>query len=74
MNREYQNVAEREIASWAGVEFRVDMHGRHEKLRLTFNGQTRHLLRPRTPSDTRGPTNHRCDIKRKLKEMGATRS
>ena len=74
MNRPYQQMAELELAHWPGVQFRVEVTGRHEKVFLTYAGRTQFLVRPATPSDHRGPKKHACDIKRKLREMGAQRA
>ena len=76
MNREYQAFAEREMGHWPGVTFHVDACGRssHEKLVLNYQTHSRFLVRPRTPSDRRGPIKHTCDIRRALREMGAIRT
>lgn len=70
---EYDYAAERELARWPGAALRREALAKHARLVLTFQGQTRCVVYPRTGSDWRGPMNHVGDIRKVLLEMGATR-
>ncbi len=70
----YDDAVDAELALWLGVEAKRRKLSKHQKLVLTFNGETRFLVYPSTPSDRRGALNHVGDLKKLLLEMGAKRS
>lgn len=70
---EYITASERELRRWPGVTTRREHLSRHARMVLTFNGQSRCVTYPLSPSDRRGPMNHVGDIRKALLEMGATR-
>lgn len=70
---EYITASERELRRWPGVTARREHLSRHARMVLTFNGQSRCVTYPLSPSDRRGPMNHVGDIRKALLEMGATR-
>lgn len=73
MNRHpYDSAQDRELARWPGVTWSREIAGKHLKLVVEFEGQSRFIVFPTSPSDsTRGPLNHVQNIRQTLKEMGA---
>ena len=70
----YDDLADRELSAWPGVQWERDESGKHLALRLTYAGESRKVHYPFTPSDKwRGPLNHVQDIRRVLRELGARR-
>ena len=70
----YDELADRELSAWPGVQWERGEGGKHLALRLTYAGESRKVHYPLTPSDKgRGPLNHINDIRRILRELGARR-
>lgn len=72
---DYDAAAEEEIARWPGAAIVETITGRkHRKTFISFNGNTRFVVSPATTGDgKRGPMRHCNDIRKVLRELGATR-
>lgn len=71
--KEYHQAAEREIRKWPGAAITERTRGKHCRVYLSYNGNTRFVVHPASPSDIRGVPRHVSDIKRQLALMGAKR-
>lgn len=70
----HEDYADDELRRWPGVSWDRRHRSKHMALVLTYRGMTRFVTYPLTSSDNaRGPQNHVGDIRRTLREMGATR-
>lgn len=70
----HEDYADDELRRWPGVSWERRHRSKHMALVLTYQGVTRFVTYPLTTSDSaRGPQNHVGDIRRTLREMGATR-
>lgn len=67
------NLCLSEIENWPGVQHVLDQGKRHHKLKLTYNGSSRTIPMPSTPSDHRAAKNQVMYIKRLLRDLGASR-
>ena len=56
-----------EVHNWPGVECMLEGGRRHDKLRVAYNGVSRVMPMPKSPSD------HRAPLRRVLREVGASR-
>jgi hypothetical protein len=75
--RLYCEAAERELKHWPNVTIvsteRASGSG-NDKLILAYNGKTRFVIKPHSPSDCAfGHRRHLRDIRRVCKELGAIR-
>lgn len=70
---EYDDVTERELERWPGVELNRDLTGRHYRFVFSFEGRSAFLPYPRSGSDWRGPLNHLSDVRSVLRDLGAVR-
>lgn len=71
----YDEPTDAELARWPGVTSTRTVRSKHYALLLTFNGVTRQVFYPCSPSDAyRGALNHLADVRRVLTELGATRT
>lgn len=67
----YETAADRELERFPAV--RVVGREQRRKIRvltLEYDGSSRSVFYPCTPSDKKGPRNHVQDIRRALREMG----
>jgi len=73
--RELEETLEREIEDWPGVTLAFEGHrnGGHLSVKLSFRGQDRRYFYACTPSDWRANANTLSDVRRTLRELGATR-
>jgi hypothetical protein len=71
----YDELVARELADWPGVRHEHLPHGaKSRRLLVTYNGASRKIYSPLTPSDrAHGALNHLNDIRRVLRELGAQR-
>lgn len=70
----HEDYADDELRRWPGVSWGRRHRSKHMALVLTYQGVTRFVTYPLTSSDSaRGPQNHVGDIRRTLRELGATR-
>lgn len=68
----YDSAQDRELSRWPGVTWSRESAGKHMKLVVEFEGQSRFIVFPTSPSDSaRGALNHVKNIRQTLKEMGA---
>lgn len=61
-----------ELKNWKGVDFRLET-GKHPKLHLMVNGESRFVPLCSTPGDWRGKLRQVSYIRRTLISMGAER-
>ncbi|ARK07522.1 hypothetical protein LAV_00147 [Sphingobium phage Lacusarx] len=73
---EYDAAAAAEVACWPGAKIDGIVSGKlHRKTFIRFGTQRRFVVSPRSAGDKRrGPMRHCNDIRRVLRELGATRS
>jgi hypothetical protein len=70
----YDASQEAELARWPGVTWHREHRGKHCALVLQFADQSRFVIYPATPGDSRrGALNHLRDIRSVLCEIGASR-
>jgi len=74
MNKEFRAVTMRELETWPGVTITEEDGGKHDKVFLHFNGQTRMVVAAKTPSDVRAVPNHLAVVRRELRALGAERA
>jgi hypothetical protein len=63
-----------ELRHYPGVEVELTNGGKHDRAVFRFQGQSRFMTLPKTPSDHRAPKNMRRDLKKTLGELGVERS
>lgn len=72
--RAYIEAIERELESWPGVTVRFEQGRKHCRAIFTYRGAERFQTFPSTPSDgVRGVLNNTCEVRLRLRELGATR-
>lgn len=71
--KEYIKAADEEVARWNGARIADRTTGKHCRVTLEFDDQTRFVIHPASPSDIRGVHRHVQDIKRTLMLLGAER-
>lgn len=71
--KQYQLAADREVRRWPDAAITERTTGKHCRVTLTYNGKSRFVIHPASPSDVRGVHRHVQDIKRTLTLLGATR-
>jgi len=69
----YLAAVEAELQSWPGIDHRVERRSKHRSVRLTYGRHQRSVIIPTTGSDHRGPKNTVTQLRRTLKDMGATK-
>jgi hypothetical protein len=69
----YDDLVEAELKHWQGVTWTRQVRSKHYALVLTFEGVSRFVTYPCSPSDRRGALNHITTVKAVLREMGARR-
>lgn len=74
MNKELRTATLRELEDWPGVTMTEEDGGKHAKVTLHFNGQSRMVIAAKTPSDTRALPNHLATVRREIRAMGAERA
>jgi hypothetical protein len=62
-----------EVQNWPGVECMLEGGRKHGKMRVAYNGVSRVMLMPKSPSDHRAPLNQVTYLRRVLREVGAIR-
>lgn len=74
--RDLARAAIRELEDWPGVTLLVERGGKHPRLVLEFNGETKRLPFPGTPSFRRGcgRDNMIAGLRQTLRALGATRT
>lgn len=71
----YDEASDAELARWPGVTASRTVGGKHACLVLEFDGKTRKVFYPVSPSDAyRGQKNHITNIRHTLRAMGAVRT
>jgi hypothetical protein len=73
MADDYDTFANAELALWPGVSWERGQTTRHRVLMLSYDGKSRRVVYPMSPSDNSGPRNHAQDIRHTLWGMGAQR-
>ena len=63
----------KELEGWPSVKVSQERGGKHPKLVLQANGETRKHIYPLTPSDHRSILNNVAQLRRTLVDMGARR-
>jgi hypothetical protein len=74
MNKEFQSATARELESWPGVTMTEEDGGKHSKLVLHYNGESRIVVAANTPSDSRALPNHIALVRREIRGLGASRA
>lgn len=74
MNKEFHAATVRELESWPGVTMTEEDGGKHAKVVLHFNGDSRIVVVAHTPSDTRALPNHIATLRREIRALGAERA
>lgn len=74
MNKEFATATARELESWPGVTMTEEDGGKHAKVHLHFNGQSRLVVVANTPSDARALPNHIAVVRREIRALGAERA
>lgn len=74
MDRLYLETLEAEFEQWPGVTWAFSLAGKHARCDLTFEGRSKPIFMPLTPSDARGHLNCRQDARGVLRELGAVRT
>lgn len=73
--REYLAGIEAEVERWHGASVAFEHGGKHERAVISFAGRSRTVIFPTSPSDSRrGLLNSLSDVRRLLREMGATQT
>jgi hypothetical protein len=74
-SRIYDEYREAELKNWPGVSVSEVRRGsKADRVYLAYNGKSRFVSFPHSPSDSRtGPRNHVQDVRRVLRELGAQR-
>ena len=74
-DNEYVAAGIAEVGSWPGVRIVERIRGtKQNRVVLGFEGRTRYVVYPHSPSDRRtGARNHVQDIRRVCRELGAER-
>lgn len=72
---DYESSQTLELSRWPGVTHTRETRGKHRALVLTFNGKSRFVTYPTSPSDSRrGCLEHLKDIRSTLRDLGAERT
>lgn len=74
MNKEFHTATVRELESWPGVTMTEEDGGKHAKVILHFNGESRIVVVANTPSDARALPNHVATLRREIRALGAERA
>jgi hypothetical protein len=75
VSKELIQATERELAVWPGSSFDVlPTGGKHGRLAIKYNDQSRLVIIAQTPSDNRAVPNHLAVVRRMLREMGARKA
>jgi len=64
----------KELDRWPGVSSTIDHGTRHPRIVLKHNGTTRFVVYSGSRVGTRGVLNNVANLRRALREMGATRA
>jgi hypothetical protein len=72
--RQYETAIRDEVAMWPGVTVEFGDSAKHRVAVLKFGEQTRKKFYPASPSDFRGSMRAVSDVRRILRDAGATRS
>ena len=75
MSKELIKATEREISLWEGASFDVlEDGGKHGRLAIKYNDQSRLVIMAKTPSDHRAVPNHLSVVRKQLRDMGAQKA
>lgn len=74
MSKELIAATVKELAQWPGCTMREETPGKHGKLVLGFNDQSRLCVMSMTPSDSRAVPNHLAIVRKLLRDMGASKA
>jgi hypothetical protein len=74
VNKEFHAATIRELESWPGVTMTEEDGGKHSKVVLHFNGESRIVVVANTPSDARALPNHIALLRREIRGLGAERA
>jgi len=75
MSKELINATQKELSDWPGVTMTQEPNGgKHCRVVLHFNGQTRLVIVANTPSDVRALPNHIAVVRRELRALGAEKA
>ena len=71
-----REVLDAELTRWPGVEHTLvcGTRGAHPRLVLSYQGRSRFVVMPGSPSDRRVGLNVRADVRRELATLGARRA
>jgi hypothetical protein len=65
---------EAELVNYPGVRMEFSNRGKHDRILFSRGDTTRFLTVPRTPSDWRSTNNAMRDLRKTMRELGATRA
>ncbi len=74
MNKQYLAETQREISEWPDVSMTQEAGGKHDRVILHYQGESRIVVVSNSPSDVRGIKNHVSLVRRILKDMGAKKT
>lgn len=74
MSKELIAATQRELGDWPGATMTQEPNGKHGKLVLHYNDQSRLVIMALTPSDSRAIPNHLGIVRRELRSMGAQKA
>lgn len=75
MSKELINATERELSDWPGSSFDVlPDGGKHARMAIKYNDQSRLVVFAHTPSDNRAVPNHLAVVRKQLRDMGAQKA
>jgi len=66
-------ILDRELSSWVGVTYEIEIGRTHDKIRLLHGDERQFVVVSKTASDYRADKNRIKDVRHTLASMGASR-